>query len=360
LNLILGHNEDGKSTIMAFIRAMFYGFSGRSANLKINDRKRLMPWEQSFMGGWLVFEFNGRRYRIERSFGIARQQDRTVLRDDTTAVPIDLPARQEIGDFLFHVSEQEFVNTVFINQLATANVTPDGGTLAKLTNLATTGDESVSSDEIDSILRKSMVRLKAEKGNGGLLNYQISRQNQLSSERFTVLQNEQERVELIHLFQQMANLRKQTSQNLVDGQRLLGACQDWFVLSQSDRIAKLNSELQQQQQEILHLQSRLMWDGQAIDRPFITELRMQFANLTAEKARIDELERQHNQLLDDQIKLSKSLLSFQPIAQIDPVQISVGRQTTFYQIKGTAQRTGRNTSRYQSGRFKEIAGCKGT
>ena len=43
LTAIVGPNESGKSTVMAFIRAMLYGLNGRSVSLQLNDRRRCAP-----------------------------------------------------------------------------------------------------------------------------------------------------------------------------------------------------------------------------------------------------------------------------------------------------------------------------
>ena len=53
LTLIYGRNESGKSTVMAFLRAMLYGLNGNSASIEQNDRRRYMPWGEISMGGSL-------------------------------------------------------------------------------------------------------------------------------------------------------------------------------------------------------------------------------------------------------------------------------------------------------------------
>ena len=48
VNVISGGNESGKSTVVAFIRAMLYGLSGRGAQ---NERKKFQPWDRSVKYG---------------------------------------------------------------------------------------------------------------------------------------------------------------------------------------------------------------------------------------------------------------------------------------------------------------------
>ena len=63
-----GHNEAGKTTIMAFIRAILFGFEGRR-----NGANRYEPARGGRHGGALVVETeDGRRFRIERVDSTAR------------------------------------------------------------------------------------------------------------------------------------------------------------------------------------------------------------------------------------------------------------------------------------------------
>ena len=57
LNVIKEDNGWGKSTLAAFIRAMFYGLEGgRKGNIAVNDRKHYKPWQGGAFGGSLVFD----------------------------------------------------------------------------------------------------------------------------------------------------------------------------------------------------------------------------------------------------------------------------------------------------------------
>ncbi|MBE7062590.1 MAG: chromosome segregation protein SMC, partial [Ruminococcaceae bacterium] len=67
INLIYGKNEAGKSTVMAFIKAMLYGFNGRGAD---GDRKRYIPWDGGGLSGEMEVTLpGGRRVVIIRSAG---------------------------------------------------------------------------------------------------------------------------------------------------------------------------------------------------------------------------------------------------------------------------------------------------
>lgn len=119
-NLISGPNESGKSTLLHFILAMFYGFDTYNrAQVERNDRLKYTPWNGSRFGGYINFEYKGINYRLERSFGETRAKDKISLSDEDSAKEIKISNRIEPGEFLFNLKRSEFLNTVYIGQLST-------------------------------------------------------------------------------------------------------------------------------------------------------------------------------------------------------------------------------------------------
>ena len=56
MNCIRKDNEFGKSTILAFIRAMFYGFQKRSSKeVREYGRAKYAPWNPGAYGGTISF-----------------------------------------------------------------------------------------------------------------------------------------------------------------------------------------------------------------------------------------------------------------------------------------------------------------
>ena len=57
MNSILNENGEGKSTLAAFIRVMFFGFYGDGKRkAEENERLKYYPWQGGIYGGNLVFE----------------------------------------------------------------------------------------------------------------------------------------------------------------------------------------------------------------------------------------------------------------------------------------------------------------
>lgn len=172
MNLYAGDNEFGKSTILSFIRAMFYGFPQRGpARMKDYDRRKFIPWNGRSFGGSITFTHEGNAYLLEKTFMKKRADDRLSLTLLPSGQKVDL-AQMEVGEYLFRISESEFVNTVFVGQLSSNILTTDkdtGMVSDRLANLADTGSELYSREVIKARLTGAASRLQALRGPGGLI-----------------------------------------------------------------------------------------------------------------------------------------------------------------------------------------------
>lgn len=114
-NCFLEENGWGKSTLAAFIRAMFYGFEGGKKRSLENERKKYRPWQGGVYGGSLTFETAGKEYVITRIFGEKDNSDEFELRDRATNMISD-DFSSEIGEELFQINSESFMRSVFIGQ----------------------------------------------------------------------------------------------------------------------------------------------------------------------------------------------------------------------------------------------------
>ncbi len=140
LNVRVGENGHGKSTLAAFIRVMLYGFQGESKRNNIdNERKKFKPWQGGVYGGEMTFESQGKVYIVTRIFGDKASEDDFLVRDQKTGLPVD-DFTQNLGEELFEIDGDSFLRTVFISQ-NDCETKATGSISAKLGNLAmATGD----------------------------------------------------------------------------------------------------------------------------------------------------------------------------------------------------------------------------
>ena len=112
---LLAPNGFGKSTLSAFLCAMFYGLptARKGSDIEGSLRKRYMPWHGERFGGELTFSVGSRRYRVQRFFDPTTEtRDRFLLLDaDTGMESSDYP--KELGQALFGVDEAGFVRICF-------------------------------------------------------------------------------------------------------------------------------------------------------------------------------------------------------------------------------------------------------
>lgn len=116
LNVIRAENGWGKSTLAAFIKAMFYGLDYTTKrSLKENERKKYLPWQGGAFGGSMEFLAGKKRYRVERTFGVREKEDTFVLYDLSTGLRSDVYS-EKLGEELFHVDRSAFARSSFFTQ----------------------------------------------------------------------------------------------------------------------------------------------------------------------------------------------------------------------------------------------------
>ena len=67
LNIIEGGNESGKSTLLAFIKFMFYGVPRKTAGEAVPERDRILSWDGGVASGRMTLETADGTFRIERT-----------------------------------------------------------------------------------------------------------------------------------------------------------------------------------------------------------------------------------------------------------------------------------------------------
>lgn len=116
LTVISAENGWGKSTLAAFIKAMFYGLTYTTKRaLKENERKRYLSWQGGAYGGNMEFLVGSKRYRVERFFGAKDKEDTFALYDlDTGLLSRDYSKR--LGEELFLVDCAAYERSSFFIQ----------------------------------------------------------------------------------------------------------------------------------------------------------------------------------------------------------------------------------------------------
>ena len=153
------NNGYGKTTLAAFLKAMFYGLKQtRATDKELGERARFYPFEGGKFGGNVTFEREGVIYKIERFFGkkSATEDDFKVYKNGVV-VTVEEPGKEFFG-----LDEQSFLRTVFIN----SNDTESGAT-GDISRMLNGFVDDANFEEAKKILEKKQKEYKAAKGRGG-------------------------------------------------------------------------------------------------------------------------------------------------------------------------------------------------
>ena len=55
INVIVGENESGKSTLLKFITSIFYGISKNKRGKSISDYEKFKPWDSEIYSGKIKY-----------------------------------------------------------------------------------------------------------------------------------------------------------------------------------------------------------------------------------------------------------------------------------------------------------------
>lgn len=165
LNVILGNNGWGKTTLAAFLKAMFYGLErSTKRSLEENERKKYEPWNGGAYGGNLVFEVDGIVYRAERFFSGKDKEDIFVLYDVNTGLESKAYS-DKLGEELFGIDRIAFEQSVFMKQ-GEYSVNMTDSVATKMSGLMASGDDLDCYEKACARLEEEM-KIYKKTGNKG-------------------------------------------------------------------------------------------------------------------------------------------------------------------------------------------------
>lgn len=169
LNVIYGNTENGRTTIIDFIKMVFYGSPSidRKADVLSNDRLKYRSNNNNLdMGGAIDFSFDDKNYRLHRIFRNSNNTDDVTLFNLSDNKDVTLPNDKDVGKFLFNINKQSFSKSLFINQVSTDS---DEKATEILTNLIETCDQNTSSNGVLERLNIAKENYLSKSGKVGIL-----------------------------------------------------------------------------------------------------------------------------------------------------------------------------------------------
>lgn len=176
IQVIYGQNESGKSTLMNFIKLMFYSRQKeKSTRTSPEDkalREKFSPWSGETMGGSIEFEHEGCLYKLQKTINKSSfSKDSVLLVNQTLGKTVELGKREEVGERIFSLDLSSFERSSYVKDFGKVgfdNVKiSDDSILNKMINLAQTGDEEVCAVSVISRLDKALNELERPSGKSG-------------------------------------------------------------------------------------------------------------------------------------------------------------------------------------------------
>ncbi len=166
--LFYGPNERGKTTVLTFIRAMFYGLGERRGLDSL--RERYTPRDGSAMAGNLWFRHEGTNFELSRTFGARKGLDQVTLTDLDRNRYLELADAEQPGRWLFGLTQEVFANSVFVEpQGPKLQNTPDTRRelWETLSDFMVSSDDKVTTAEVQERLQKARLHLRSANGKKG-------------------------------------------------------------------------------------------------------------------------------------------------------------------------------------------------
>ena len=167
LTVITAPNEAGKSTWAGFLKAMLYGIDTRERDKTgfLADKTRYQPWSGAPMAGELRLEWQGRDVTIRRFPTRANPFGGFEAVYTASGDPVPGLTAANAGERLTGVSREVYQRSAFVGQGGAA-IGASGELEARVSALATSGQEDVSYSAAERALKDWRNRRRANRANG--------------------------------------------------------------------------------------------------------------------------------------------------------------------------------------------------
>lgn len=220
LNIIEAPNESGKSTLLAFLRVMLYGFPPRERGA-MADKNRYAPWSLSPMRGTLALTCEKGGITLQRDTARANSpMGRFSAVYTGSGEAVDGLTAADCGETLLGVPCEVYERSAFIRQ-SSLTVDASAELERRIAALITTGEEGQSFSEASAALKKQLNARKYNKsGRIPALEAEISAQERALDELSQLTRSKRKAEEALAAFDaEEASLREQLrTHDLCDAQ----------------------------------------------------------------------------------------------------------------------------------------------
>ena len=167
LTVVTAPNEAGKSTWAGFLKAMLYGIDTRERDKTgfLADKTRYQPWSGAPMSGEILLEWEGKDITLRRFPVRSNPFGGFEAVYTASGDPVPGLTAVNVGERLTGVSREVYQRSAFVGQGGAA-IGASGELEARISALATSGQEDVSYSAVERTLKDWRNRRRANRSNG--------------------------------------------------------------------------------------------------------------------------------------------------------------------------------------------------
>lgn len=187
INVFVGRNEAGKSTVAAFIKYMLYGFPVENGSASPDERSKRINWDSGIAEGSMTVRVGDKRYLINRATEKIDNAQRVSYKEDSSIIDLETgsPAFGKVaaGEVFFGVDRELFDNTAFIGQIGDSSIN-EGSVKSSIENILFSGSEKINNQRAASKVSLRIESLLQKNGMGGTI-YELERRSAQLRDRFS-------------------------------------------------------------------------------------------------------------------------------------------------------------------------------
>ena len=200
INIIYGKNESGKSTLLNYIKNIFYGISKNKNGKEISDYEKYNPWGKQEFSGKIKYELdNGSCFEIFRNF---HKKNPEVYNGNMEEISKEYNIDKKDGLQFFYnqtkVDEAMFLSTVVsMQQEVKLDKCTQQVLVQRLANLAGTGDDNTSFKKVvDKLNKKQLEEIGTDRTSEKPINVVRSRLKEIELVKKDTILYKNEKAEL--------------------------------------------------------------------------------------------------------------------------------------------------------------------
>ena len=252
INVFVGRNESGKSTIAAFIRYMLYGFSNDTPEGVVDERTKRINWKTGLASGVMTVRAGNKRYTISRETKKVENGGKTAYEESYSIIDNDTGSpvfgKMPAGEAFFGVDASLFENTAFIGQISDTAIN-ENSVKESMENILFSMNEKVNCQRAAAKVAVSSENLLHKNGQGGFI-YELKRRSEQLEEKLHAANDASKRVLMLESKLHEVRAERKKQMGIKAQFEDLDDCHNkMIIIQQFDELHSLDTQLDEKEAE---------------------------------------------------------------------------------------------------------------